>query len=184
MIGYLPGASPASVIAQYLKNGYNGGAWNGIATASTGVITSAAAAGGPAATFGVGFADAADHIAPFQPALTVELRFTRMGDANLDRIVNATDAILMARNYGATGTPRPGTWVISTTTRPSAFRMRRSCRRILIWWRREASPHRQAITTSPIETSTSAASSGSDQTNGTSDAIPRVKHRGNKGRKR
>jgi hypothetical protein len=98
-INYAGGASPASAIQRYIGNGYNGGAWNGTATASAGVITSAAAASGPAGTFGVGYADSADGILSGQTANTVEIRYTVMGDANLDRVVNSNDAVLMTRNY-------------------------------------------------------------------------------------
>jgi len=34
------------------------------------------------------------------------LRYTRMGDVNLDRVVNSTDAIIMARNYITTANPK------------------------------------------------------------------------------
>jgi hypothetical protein len=101
---YPPGSSPASFISQYLKNGYNNDAWNGTATVSTGVITSASAAAGPAGAFGVGWADSADNVVPM-PGFTIMLRYTRMGDVNLDRVVNSTDAIIMARNYITTANP-------------------------------------------------------------------------------
>ncbi|HEY8750505.1 MAG TPA: choice-of-anchor Q domain-containing protein [Tepidisphaeraceae bacterium] len=102
-VNYVGGASPAAFIQQYLANGYDGGAWTGSPTASTGVITSAAAASGPLNTFGVGFADSADGVVVGQPANTVELRYTVMGDANLDGVVNALDAVQMARNYMIAG---------------------------------------------------------------------------------
>jgi hypothetical protein len=102
---YTAGSSPAAFIQQYLRNGYNSGAWNGTSSANDGAITSASAASGPAATFGVGYADAADGIVVGQPANSIELRYTLMGDANLDRTVNSTDAILLARNYLAINSP-------------------------------------------------------------------------------
>jgi hypothetical protein len=40
-----------------------------------------------------------------QPANTVELRFTVMGDANLDRIVDMNDATRLQANYNTTGSP-------------------------------------------------------------------------------
>jgi hypothetical protein len=104
-INYASGPTPAALIQQYLANGYNAGAWNGVATASTGVITSATAAAGPLNVFAVGYADSADAFVTGQPANTIEIRYTLMGDTNLDRVVNATDAVQMARNYNATGTP-------------------------------------------------------------------------------
>ncbi|HEY8748037.1 MAG TPA: FG-GAP-like repeat-containing protein, partial [Tepidisphaeraceae bacterium] len=98
-------ASPISTIQQYLTNGYNGGTWNGTPTASTGVITSASAASGPANGFGVGFADSADGFIAGQPANTIELLYTAMGDANLDRVVNMNDALRLQANWNATGAP-------------------------------------------------------------------------------
>jgi len=96
---YAGSSSTASMIQQYIAGGYNGGAWNGVPTVSTGVITSAAAASGPTGVFGVGFADSADGVVVGQPANTVEVRYTVMGDANLDRVVNSGDAVILGRNY-------------------------------------------------------------------------------------
>jgi hypothetical protein len=47
----------------------------------------------------VGYADSADEIVSAQPVNTVEVRYTLMSDANLDGVVNATDAVLLGRNY-------------------------------------------------------------------------------------
>jgi ELWxxDGT repeat protein/autotransporter-associated beta strand protein len=96
---YAPGQSPVSAIRQYLSNGYNGGGWNGVAAAGSGAIASASIAGGPDGAFGIGYADWADGIVGGQPANTVEVRYTVMGDSNLDGTVNSIDAILLARNY-------------------------------------------------------------------------------------
>jgi parallel beta-helix repeat protein len=102
-VSYVAGSSPAGVIGQALKIGYNGGSWNGLATGSAGAITSAAAAAGAVNAFGVGYADSGDGVVLGQPINTVEIRFTVMGDANLDRVVNVTDALLMTRNWNASG---------------------------------------------------------------------------------
>jgi hypothetical protein len=69
------------------------------------VITSTAAAGGAAGKFGVGYVDSVDGVIAGQPANTVELRFTVMGDANLDRVVDMNDAVRLQANYNATGSP-------------------------------------------------------------------------------
>jgi subtilase family serine protease len=98
---YTP-SSPAAQIQGALAVGYNGGAWNGTAGIN-GAITSSTAAGGPLNTFGIGYADSADGIVVGQPANTVEVRYTALGDANLDRTVNSTDAVLMTRNYMIVG---------------------------------------------------------------------------------
>ena len=102
---YAGGASPASAIRQALVQGYNGGAWNGVATASVGSIISTAAAGGAGGVMGVGYADSFDGVVTGQPANTVEVRYTVMGDANLDRVVNMIDANLLQANFGTAGTP-------------------------------------------------------------------------------
>jgi hypothetical protein len=95
--------TPAPAIAAALQTGFNFGTWNGSGTGPTGSITSTAAATGPTGVYGIGFADSADGAVAAQPANTVEIAYTVMGDTNLDRTVNSTDAITMARNYLITG---------------------------------------------------------------------------------
>jgi hypothetical protein len=95
-------SSPASFVLAALTAGYNNGAWNGLASTS-GAITSTTAAAGPANTFGIGYADSTDGIVVGQPANTVEVRYTAMGDANLDRTIDSADALLMSRNYMVAG---------------------------------------------------------------------------------
>jgi hypothetical protein len=97
--GYTPGSSPATTIQSALTNGFNGGVWNGSAASPGGAITSQTAAARPAGVFGIGFADSADGVVVGQPANTVEVRYTVMGDANLDRVVNSADAVIVGRNY-------------------------------------------------------------------------------------
>jgi hypothetical protein len=104
-LNYGTGASPATTIQGYLKNGYNGGLWNGGATSTTGAITSSAAQAGAANVFGVGYVDSADNLITGQPVHTIELRYTVLGDSNLDRVVNMADALRLQANYNATGTP-------------------------------------------------------------------------------
>jgi hypothetical protein len=104
-ITYAPGQSPVSAIQQYLKNGYNNGAWNGVATGSTGAITSSAAQSISTNPLGVGYADSADNAVTGLPANTIELRLTLMGDANLDGVVDLNDALLMTRNWNAANSP-------------------------------------------------------------------------------
>jgi len=98
---YPPASSLGSVIQQALANGYNAGAWSGATPGLTGIITSPAAASATANTFGVGFADSADGVIPSQPANTIEVRFTAMGDANLDRTVDFSDALLLQAHFNA-----------------------------------------------------------------------------------
>jgi hypothetical protein len=63
------------------------------------LITSALAAAAPLNTFSIGYADSADGVIPGQPANSVEVRYTRTGDANLDRTVDSNDVIQTARNF-------------------------------------------------------------------------------------
>jgi acid phosphatase len=97
---YAGTTTPASYIKSALTTGYNAGAWNGAASATTGSITTAATTG---TTFGIGYADSSDAVVAGQPANTVEVRYTVMGDANLDRIVNSADATILGRNYMVAG---------------------------------------------------------------------------------
>ena len=48
----------------------------------------------------VGFADSADQVVAGLPANTVEVRFAIPGDADLDGVVDFSDLVILARNYG------------------------------------------------------------------------------------
>jgi autotransporter-associated beta strand protein len=86
------GASPIATIAGYLVSGYAGGTWTG-----PGIDSSAAAAN---ASYGLGYADSAD---PGNPAGlapgTIEVKYTLLGDANLDGTVNGVDFGILAANF-------------------------------------------------------------------------------------
>ena len=102
---YTPGQSPAAIVQQALLQGYNNGTWTGTPTASTGAILSTSAAGGPTNMYGIGYVDSADNLIPGQPANTVEVRYTVMGDTNLDRVVNYDDALRMQAHFNAINSP-------------------------------------------------------------------------------
>jgi len=91
-INYGSGPDPISSIAALIASGYNGGAWNG-----GGIISSTAAVN---ASYGIGYADSAD---PGNPAGLsagqIEIKYTLLGDANLDDKVNGSDFTLMAANF-------------------------------------------------------------------------------------
>jgi hypothetical protein len=93
-INYGSGPDPISSIAALLKTGYANGAWNGVG----GIISSAAAS--ESASYSLGFADSAD---PGNPAGlssgTIEVSFTLLGDADLNRTVNGIDFGLLAANF-------------------------------------------------------------------------------------
>ena len=92
IINYGSGADPISAIAAEIKSGYAGGTWTG-----AGIISSNAQ-GNP--SYGIGYADAAD---PGNPAGLssgqIEIKYTLLGDANLDSKVNGSDFTLMAANF-------------------------------------------------------------------------------------
>jgi hypothetical protein len=87
-------SDPLSAIQGYLNNGYNSGAWTGTPTASTGVVTSLAAAANHTAglnSTAIGYADSADAQGVNTTTNTVELKYTLYGDTNLDGQVNSAD---------------------------------------------------------------------------------------------
>ena len=96
-------SDPIAAIQGYLHNGYNGGAWNGSPTATTGVITSAAAAANPNHNTAVGYADSADGQGVNTMPNTIELTYTLYGDANLDHQVNSADLQILLAFLNRTG---------------------------------------------------------------------------------
>lgn len=100
---------PITNIKSYLKNGYNGGAWSGAPTASTGVITSTPAAQNLSQTTGIGYADSADGLIAGQPVNTVELKYTLYGDTTLTGTVGFNDFTRLTQHYNKTS---GGTWDI------------------------------------------------------------------------
>jgi autotransporter-associated beta strand protein len=84
---------PIASIAAWIADGYASGSWTG-----HGIISSAAQFN--SASYGIGYADAAD---PGNPAGLssgqIEIMYTLLGDANLDGVVNGTDFNLMATNF-------------------------------------------------------------------------------------
>jgi len=92
-INYGSATDPIATIRSYLGSGFNSGAWNG-----AGIMSSAAAA--TSASYGLGYADSAD---PGNPASLasgqIEIMYTLLGDANLDRAVNGSDYAILAANF-------------------------------------------------------------------------------------
>jgi autotransporter-associated beta strand protein len=98
IVNYGNETDPIGSIASFIASGYANGAWNG-----TGIMSSAAQSN--SASYGIGYADAAD---PGNPAGlsagTIEIMYTLLGDANLDGKVNGIDFSLMAANFNDTVT--------------------------------------------------------------------------------
>ncbi|MGA2442326.1 MAG: dockerin type I repeat-containing protein [Tepidisphaeraceae bacterium] len=85
---------PFSTIAGYIKSGYNGGNWNG-----PGIISTAAQTKTNGLSYGIGYADGVDGIVSGLSSGQVEVKYTLLGDANLDGLVNAADFTILAANF-------------------------------------------------------------------------------------
>jgi hypothetical protein len=97
LVHYESGLDPLTTIAGYVASAYDNGKWDGSGIYSSLITPSTAG------TYAIGYADSADGVVTGLPANTIEIRYTRVGDANLDQQVNATDGIVMARHWLASG---------------------------------------------------------------------------------
>jgi hypothetical protein len=99
-VHYGSNTDPISTIAGYIKSGYNGGGWNG-----PGIISSAAQTPTNGLTYALGYADGMDGVVSGLSSGQVEVKYTLVGDANLDGQVNGEDFTLLAANFnqGVTG---------------------------------------------------------------------------------
>jgi autotransporter-associated beta strand protein len=98
MIVNYSGTSPASTVANQLKQGYGAtGKWDG-----TGGITSSVAQSNPS-QFTLGYADGADNVVAGLPSGQVLVKYTRAGDANLSGTVDIVDLGILASHYGHAG---------------------------------------------------------------------------------
>jgi autotransporter-associated beta strand protein len=88
------GSDPIGSIANYLKSGFNNGGWNG-----AGIISSSARSLTNGLRYGVGWADGANGIVSNLTAGQIELKYTLLGDANLDGSVNGADFSILAANF-------------------------------------------------------------------------------------
>jgi T5SS/PEP-CTERM-associated repeat protein len=97
------GVSPLGTIQDYIASGYNGGSWTG-----PGLTSSSAAANAHA---GLGFAEASSLLGigggtfagQSVDGTAVLIRYTWLGDSNLDQKVNTIDFNYLAGNFGASG---------------------------------------------------------------------------------
>ncbi len=97
IIDYGSGSDPMSTIYGYLKSGYNNGSWNGAGIISSAAATENATAG---LKYGIGFADGTDRVISGLSSGEIELKYTLLGDANLDGTVNGSDFSILAANFG------------------------------------------------------------------------------------
>jgi hypothetical protein len=97
-IDYGAGPDPIASIAAWIASGYAGG--SGMAQASCPPPPR------PIPNYGIGYADSADTGNPANLSSgTIEIKYTLLGDANLDGVVNAIDFGILAANFnkGVTG---------------------------------------------------------------------------------
>jgi hypothetical protein len=96
IINYGSGPDPVSSIDALLTTGYNSGGWNGV-----GGIISSAAQSNPG--YGLGYADSADAGNPVGlPSGQIEIKYTLLGDADLNGTVNGIDFGILAANFNHT----------------------------------------------------------------------------------
>ncbi|MGA2440387.1 MAG: glycoside hydrolase family 18 protein, partial [Tepidisphaeraceae bacterium] len=91
LIDYGTNSDPISTIAGYLTSGHASGAWNG-----NGINSSAAAVN---TGYALGYADGKDNVVSGLPSGQIEVKYTLLGDANLDGLVNAADFTILAANF-------------------------------------------------------------------------------------
>ena len=96
-------AATKALIKTSLANGLNGGAWNGVPTASTGVITSTPAKNNPNHNTGIGWADSSDGTGANTTPNTIELKYTLNGDATLNGVVDIFDLNALLPRFNNTG---------------------------------------------------------------------------------
>jgi autotransporter-associated beta strand protein len=100
IITYAPGMQAAvdAAIRGYLIAGRNGGAWNG-----TGGIDSSIAALPVNSHYGIGYADGADGVVVGLSSGQIEIKYTLLGDADLDGAVTGSDFTALVGNLGKSG---------------------------------------------------------------------------------
>jgi hypothetical protein len=86
---------PVSTIEADVISGENHGNWNGPG------INSSAAAANPG--YAVGYGDGADGVVQGLTAGQIEVKYTRLGDTNLDGVVNGSDFANVAASFGKVG---------------------------------------------------------------------------------
>jgi autotransporter-associated beta strand protein len=98
-IDYAPGtrATADATIRGYLISGRAGGTWTGVG------INSSTAALPANVKYGIGYADGADGIAKGLSSGQIEIKYTLLGDADLDGAVTGSDFTDLVGNLGKSG---------------------------------------------------------------------------------
>jgi hypothetical protein len=97
IIGYTA-ATKATVdanIRSYIISGRNGGTWTG----TTGIVSSVAALPSNA-NYGIGYADGADGVVSGLSSGQIEIKYTLLGDADLDGSVTGNDFTILVSHLG------------------------------------------------------------------------------------
>jgi hypothetical protein len=91
-VNYGSNPDPVATIRSYLISGFNHGSWNG-----PGIDTSAPTSD---STYAIGYADGADNVVAGLSSGQIEIKYTLVGDANLDGLVTGDDFTILAANLG------------------------------------------------------------------------------------
>jgi autotransporter-associated beta strand protein len=91
-------SSTDATVRGYIIAGRNGGAWNG-----TGGINSSIAALPANSHYAIGYADGADHVVAGLTSGQIEIKYTLLGDADLDGVVTGSDFTALVGNLGKSG---------------------------------------------------------------------------------
>jgi autotransporter-associated beta strand protein len=93
-----PATDPIASIEQWIENGFYD--LSGPSIVSSDITADDAASG---LSYGIGYADGADHVVAGLPSGEIEIMFTLLGDANLDGTVNTEDFTLFSQHLGQSG---------------------------------------------------------------------------------
>jgi hypothetical protein len=97
LINYGTGSDPIASVRAQLISGRAGGTWNGVGIDSS-------TAGLPANShYALGYADGADHVVVGLSSGTIEVKYTLLGDADLDGVVTGSDFTALVGNLGKSG---------------------------------------------------------------------------------
>jgi hypothetical protein len=98
LINYGSGPDPIASVRASITSGYAGGSWTGPGIMSTAPMVV------NGSSYGLGYADSSDPGNPASLAAgTIEIKYTLLGDANLDGVVNAEDFTLFSQHMGQSG---------------------------------------------------------------------------------
>ncbi len=92
ILNYGSGSDPIATIQSYIISAYANGYWDGPGIASSQLYSGS--------NYGLGYADGADGIVSGLTSGQIEVKWTLLGDANLDGVVNGSDFSILAANFG------------------------------------------------------------------------------------